>query len=163
MSSILPAVFSLIGVIVGGAITAGASYWLERRREKREGEKELRARTATLRQAARLIDEEFLTARSCIEFALQEKRWGDVPILEPKISSWQQYHTVLAATEVSTDPWRTALTAHNAIKQVIHLRATFTEDPDTGELRQDLLEFAKSLREEIDKGRKGLANFTASV
>jgi hypothetical protein len=161
MSNILPAVFGLLGVILGGVIASGSSYWLETRRERREREKDSRARAASLRQAARLIDEEFLTAISCIQFALQEKRWGEVPILEPRVSSWQQYHAVLAM-ELSTEGWCTALKAHLAVKQLIHLRAISGDDSDTGELRKDALELAESLRREIDEGRRGLIAFSTS-
>ena len=157
----LTAIFSLVGVILGGVIASGTSYLLETRREKREREKESRIRAASLRQAARLIDEEFLTASGCIQFALQEKRWGDVPILEPTIISWEQYHSVLAM-ELSTGAWATTLKAHIAVKHLIHLRSISAPDPNTGELTKDMLEFAESVRGEIEKGRTAVAGFSAS-
>jgi hypothetical protein len=64
-----------------------------------------------LRQATRLVDEEFSAAIHCIELAAQVKRWGDVLIFKPTTISWEKYHTVLAM-ELSTSAWDTVLNAH---------------------------------------------------
>ena len=90
--------------LLGGLITAGSSYVLERRREKRDRNREERAQAALLRQATRLIYQEFSTAICCVQFAQQEKRWGDVPTLEPTVTAWQQYRSALALG-LPTDVW----------------------------------------------------------
>jgi hypothetical protein len=53
--TILPALFGLIGVIIGGAITAGVDYILEERRAHRDEIKERRKRSIDLQRAARLV------------------------------------------------------------------------------------------------------------
>ena len=78
-----------------GLIASGTPYWLEARREKRERKKESQTRASMLRQAARLVDEEFLAASHSVEFAAQTKRWGNVLIFKPTTISWEKYRTVL--------------------------------------------------------------------
>jgi hypothetical protein len=55
----LTAAFGLLGVIIGGAITAGATIMVEERRASREERKEKRKRLIELKRAARLVDEDF--------------------------------------------------------------------------------------------------------
>ena len=71
--TILLAILPLAGVLIGGLITFGTSYWLEARKEKRKREKESRLRAAAFRQAARLVDGEFRTAASLIRVAVESR------------------------------------------------------------------------------------------
>src|SRR5947208_2835144 len=71
----LPALYGLIGVIIGGLITAGSSYLLDRKREQRERDKEERDRMREVKRAARLIDGEFGRARAPIKVSIDGKKW----------------------------------------------------------------------------------------
>jgi hypothetical protein len=161
MTNILPALFGLIGVIVGGLITAASSYLLERRREEREHNRERRGQAALLRQASRLIDEELSTAINSIRFAQQKKRWYSL-VLKPAVTAWQQYRSVLALG-LPTDVWSSALRGYSAVEQLITLGAAISgSDAADRELEKDTLEFADQLRGDIEEARKAIAPFTRS-
>jgi hypothetical protein len=51
----LPAAFGLLGVIVGGLITAASSYLMEEKRGERERQREERERISEIKRAARMI------------------------------------------------------------------------------------------------------------
>ena len=155
-----PAIFGLVGVIIGGLITSGTSYWLETRKDKREQEKESRIRAATLRQAARLIDEEFTTALHAIQFSVEDKRWdSDVSRLETMIVTWEE-HKKLLAMELSTSEWKAAFVAHIGVKGLIDLHVK--NPSETAELSNFELKQIKFLTEQIEKGRAALLPFMTS-
>jgi hypothetical protein len=54
----MAAIFGLVGVIVGGIITAGSSFVLAVRRERADRERDSRALAIEVKRAARLIDME---------------------------------------------------------------------------------------------------------
>ena len=161
MSSILPAVFGLVGAILGGLIAAGSAYMIETRREEREQKRERRAQAAVLRQASRLIEEEFSTAIYCIRFAQKEKRWGDASILEPRMTAWQEYRSALALG-LPTDVWSNISKGYIAVQQVINLRAVSAPNEANGELVKGTLELAERLRNDVETARKSLGAFTTS-
>jgi len=57
--------FALVGVIVGGIITAGSNYLLDRRRERAASQRENRNYAIEIKRAARLIDAELLRSTGC--------------------------------------------------------------------------------------------------
>jgi len=88
-------VFGLLGVIIGGAITAGVDYFLDERRANREEAKEQRKRIIELKQAARLVDQDFNWALAAVTLALQFKQWQGHDSIQ--LETWQEHRTVLAA------------------------------------------------------------------
>jgi hypothetical protein len=77
---LLPAVFGLIGVIIGGLITGGVTYLIEERRADRDETKERRKRLAYLKQAARLVHEDFVWASASVDFAVESKQWRSLMV-----------------------------------------------------------------------------------
>jgi hypothetical protein len=96
-SNILTAVFGLIGVIVGGAITAGVDYFLEERRAYREETKERRKRLTDLKRAARLIDEDFNWTSATVSLTIERKRWLPPLYKAIRLESWREYRSLFAA------------------------------------------------------------------
>jgi hypothetical protein len=108
--NILTAIFSLVGVIIGGAITAGTTYLVERQRARREERKEQRKRLFELKQAARLVDEDIKWALAAVTITINEKRWPALLQDPIQLETWQDYRALLAP-EISLSDWRTLQTA----------------------------------------------------
>ena len=114
-SNILTAVFGLIGVIVGGFITAGANYILAERRANREESREQRKRIAELKRAARLVDEDFNWVLFSIKIVIERKLWLP-PVSEPnRLEMWREYRSLLAA-ETTFDTWKALQDAAQAME-----------------------------------------------
>jgi hypothetical protein len=94
----------LIGVLLGGAITAGANFILAVRRERVE---EARAReriNAERLLAARLIWTELQRARASLSHVARHKSWSDVHG-HIRSESWEKYGPTLAS-ELPLESWR---------------------------------------------------------
>jgi hypothetical protein len=155
--ALLPAVFGLLGVIVGGAITAGVDYFLDERRAFREETKERRKRLIDLKRAARLIDQDFSWALAALNLAIMMKHWV-APQLEPiRLESWREHRSVLAA-ETTWAAW-TALI--NAVQAMESYRDESTDAIGRNEwtIDADGLRSRESDREAIAKGREALKPF----
>jgi hypothetical protein len=87
-------VVGLVGVIVGGLLTGGVTYFLERRREKRE------ARAAQL-----VMKSELEAAATAVEVALsgEEPRWPPGWDRVGWSESWMTYRPALAKTMNDVD------------------------------------------------------------
>jgi hypothetical protein len=100
----LPAAFGLLGVLVGGLITAGSSYLLDERRSKREREREERDRSTEIKRAARMIDADLSAASASASIARENDRYwssGNAPL---KLKGWDDYAAIIAPA-VSSDAW----------------------------------------------------------
>lgn len=95
-TNILAAVFGLVGVIIGGLITAGSSYLIERRRDRISAESNERVHALKVRQAARLIDAELERAEISANVAVLRKRWWPDESGPLELDSWNQYRAVIA-------------------------------------------------------------------
>ena len=69
------AIFGLLGVLVGGIITAGSSYLLDRRRERVERQRDRRNRAIELKRASRLIDAELSRAEAAARICVEKRHW----------------------------------------------------------------------------------------
>ena len=100
----LPAAFGLLGVIIGGLITAGSTYLLDVRRERREIAKEDWERSQELRTAARLVLSDLFSGSVTVEKTIKD---GKYYFLSPDSlgdSSWATYRPVFASA-LSADGW----------------------------------------------------------
>lgn len=95
-----PAIFGLLGVIVGGLLAAAGNYWLERRRER-----------ALIRQAKLLVSEELRTAWAQLGTVEEKKSTPSKFVLEasgmllPTVM-WAEHRATLALKGVvSDDEW----------------------------------------------------------
>ena len=115
------AIFGLVGVIVGGLITAGSNFVLARRQERASTATESRIHAADLKRAARLIDLELLYAQAAAVRFIEKRRWWSED-LELVTESWQQYRAIVAP-ELSWDDWHGLATAALAVDQMRALQA----------------------------------------
>lgn len=119
--TLLPAAFGLIGVIVGGLITAGSAFLLERRREKREREREQRIHDTEVRTAARLVELDVRLAHACAEISVKSLKWSPLPLEPLTWHHWDKYRATLAS-ELSTVEWGVVVTCVEMISQMNYRR-----------------------------------------
>jgi gas vesicle protein len=113
----LPAAFGLLGVIVGGLITAVSTYLLDERRSTREREQEERDGSTEIKRAARMIDADLSAASAFSSIACENNYYwssGSVPL---KLKGWDDYAAIIASAVLS-DAW---LKIRVGIKAVRHL------------------------------------------
>jgi hypothetical protein len=122
-SSLGPAILSLIGVLVGGFISTGATIVLAIRKERSDAAKEKRQRVAELRKAARLIQYEFTSGSETLASADQAVRGT----IDPKryLQAWWDHKAMLAAS-LDYPKWTTLAGA----AQDIELMAGLPFDPN---------------------------------
>lgn len=94
----IPALFGLLGVFIGGIITAGSNYLLDRRRERAASERDARNQAIEFKTAARLMDAELVRAYEAARMVIRDKRWF-IPETKLKTDVWQTYspHPSLSA------------------------------------------------------------------
>jgi hypothetical protein len=128
------AIFGLVGVLVGGALTTGASFVFERRREKR-----------LTRVGLQLLEAEFLKVAGVLYAALEEGVWVAGSDLE--VATWPDYRAALAAELARDDFNFVALAVHAAYMAPKH----FAVQLSGGALVVDLSDRdRKSLNEQLD-------------
>jgi hypothetical protein len=86
------AIFGLIGVLVGGLITAGTELFLQRRRERSD------ARAGRL-----LLEAELFQAQATINVALESDWWAGRT--SPPVEAWRESRVALAA-EFTRAEWQ---------------------------------------------------------
>ncbi len=149
------AIFGFVGVIVGGIITAGSSYLLDRRRERADRQRDTNNRAIEVKRAARLIDDELArggaSARMCVE---KKRLWN--PDEQLLTGAWQQYGAVIVP-ELSDAAW---LAVRLAIIAVHQLNSVRVELGPTGDISESLAEGFVPLLRDIETGRLALAPFT---
>jgi hypothetical protein len=122
----LPAASGLLGVIVGGLITAGSSYLLDKRRERREREREERQAATEVKCAARILSANLQLFRSDVKSVLTEKNWSSWTGSDYSPVAWLQYQTVLAP-KLTKSAWDALNVALLSINAFIALRQTWRE------------------------------------
>jgi hypothetical protein len=124
-----PAIFGLVGVIIGGSITSVSSYLLDKRREGRERQKEERIHAVNLTTAARLVELDFRIARAYAGVCAGNKRWAGYVKNAVSLANWEKYCGILAA-ELSQDEWIELLVACRAVTHLQTLYEGAMERPD---------------------------------
>lgn len=97
----MAAIFGLVGVIVGGIITASSNYFLAVRRERADTDRDSRASAIEVKRAARLIAMELARAQAMATFAINERRWFDWNLTT---EAWQKYAATVAPI-LSNEAW----------------------------------------------------------
>lgn len=153
------AIFGLVGVIVGGFITAYSSYLLDRRREQVDRQKESHNRATKLKMAARLIDDELARGQAAAKIAFENRHWWN-PDEQLLTGAWQQYREFIAP-EVSQAAWHAVSIAIIAVHQLSGERANAVKLGLAGDILSDSLvaTFGPPLTD-IDAGRVALAPLT---
>jgi hypothetical protein len=99
--SLRPAIVRLVGVVVGGLITAGVQLWNEKRRYAREAYLECRRRRA----AARLSHHQLSAARFLLRHVREAGDWW--PEVQDVPTDIDPSDRRLLAEHLGTDEWKT--------------------------------------------------------
>jgi hypothetical protein len=110
ITDVLTAIIGLVGVAIGGLITALSSYLIERRRDRKFSERNEQNEVRKVRQAARLVDKELAQAEITAQTAIARRKWWAAEIGLLELNAWHEYRDVLAL-ELSDDEWRTVAAA----------------------------------------------------
>ena len=158
----LAPVFGFLGVIVGGLITAGSSYLLEKQREDRERWREDRIRTVNIKTAARLIELDFRFANTYVKLTVQNKGWPTILKEPPSFQNWEKYCAFLAP-ELSQQDWIALVVA---ARSGVHIKNRFERDQLRGNIvmsDEEVAHLAKVFLEPINEGRRVLLRLTGGT
>lgn len=110
----LTAIFGLVGVVIGGLITAGSNFLIERRRDRLMAGRTRQKEIQELKQAARLVEAELRQAETSSSVSVSRKRWWPAEAGPLEKNSWAQYRGVLAL-HLSAEDWKCVATAFEFI------------------------------------------------
>jgi hypothetical protein len=142
---LLTPAFGLLGVVIGGLITFGSSYFLDKTRTKRE-----------VKCAARLIALELVSMRTNANSCVEKKTWPNpnVPLLLSLSTEARQKYLAAIAPNLPSDAWLSvaiALQAADTCKLIFeNLKDRTIAVPD------DMAELFLPLIDNMDKGRRAL-------
>src|ERR1700730_292628 len=153
-NAITVACIGLFGVLIGGAITAGANFVLAVRRERVEAKRDRLSRATEVRRASRLIIMELRAAETTATIYVEKRRWWVSSDIQLKTDSWQKYSDVIAPI-LSDAEWLAVSVAFIAIHQLFESRQLFesTRLPEVTDV--DAEQTIPMLRD-IQKGRLAL-------
>jgi hypothetical protein len=163
--SILPAIFGLVGTLVGAGISGGITYVVAIRRERIETERERRIHAADVIRGARLIEGDLGHAAVRLALARDNNYWWDVELQPLSTESWDQYRGVIAA-ELSYEDWISVWVAVEAIRNLKMLDRLTREMPANRGIRTPRItegdrEVITRALEEIKQGRLALHSLDA--
>jgi hypothetical protein len=157
------AIFGLLGVVVGGLITAGSSYLLDRRRERGDREREGRSHDIEIKRAARLIDAELLHAQAAASLWIEKRRWWIADASPLATEAFQKYGGVIAP-HLSDDAWLHLLVAVDAVE---HIKIAHRWASETGVLDKDVSEKTAGevmpMLSDVKQGRRDIAQLVWDV
>lgn len=150
----VPAASGLLGVIVGGVITAGSTYFLDVRREKREMGNASRSRSLELMKAARLLLYDCQVGIAAIDTTISGGKFYRLshdPLAE---TSWATYKAVFAST-LSFDDWGDVSVG---MMNLFHFRGIRDRALESGnfDLQTGGNGLLQGLRSEIDAAQRAL-------
>ena len=115
-TAITVAGIGLVGVLIGGLITAGANFILAVRREWAEEAKEHRNDAREVARAARLVLQELISARSSAVGAAKTDNWRRMDI-GIKTDAWQKYGPTIAVA-LTLHEWQEVEMAYRIISEI---------------------------------------------
>jgi hypothetical protein len=130
-TAITVAAIGLLGVLIGGVITAGANFVLAVRRERVDARRDDRSHAIEVRRASRLIVFELLGAAATVKSCVEKRQWWVTPHIQLKTEAWQKYSDVIAPALSETE-WFAVSKAFMEIEQIL-------ADPDKGEEITDII------------------------
>ena len=150
----LPAAFGLLGVIVGGFITAVSSYVMDEKRSERERQREKRERSIEITRAARMIDADFSDALACASLALENNYYWDPDYVPLTVKGWDDYAAILAAAVVS-EPW---LKIRLGVDAVQHLNSYREMDAQTAGANATFPALSSNLKQGVGRAADDLVD-----
>jgi hypothetical protein len=151
-TTITVAGIGLLGVLIGGIITAGANFVLAVRRERVEAERDHRSHAIEVKRASRLILVELVGAEATTKICVEKRRWWDHPDIQLKTEAWRKYSDVIAPA-LSDAEWFDVSLAFSAIHQLL-------ESPREPEITDSLAEQIIPMLRDIQKGRLALEPYS---
>lgn len=162
---LLPAIFGIIGTIVGASINGWITYRVANQRELIERERETRKHAAEVQQAARLIEMDLLRVENTVKRCIADKRWmyRDWPAFT--MEGWEKYRDIIAL-ELSHDDWLTVMIAVLSVDTLKTVRDIFYRNLDDSiansyQFDDSTLKTLISPLEDIIAGRRALAPFVS--
>jgi len=158
---IISAIFGLVGVIVGGGITAGSNYLLYQKRVQTERERESRNHAIEVKRASRLIDADLSRASAAARICVEERHWWSTDVPALTVEGWQQYRGIIAP-ELSNNDWlavRLAVEAVDNLKTGRDLSIKIVEEQGEVSLTamtKELAEFVEGIQTELTAINKDL-------
>jgi hypothetical protein len=117
-----PALIGILGVMVGGAITAGANYALAVRKERADRIRDAANSEREVQRAARLVSLELAQAKSQWSLAIQyDVRFDAEEII--KIEAWDAHKAILAE-HLPLKDWNALAEGFQTISEWSHLIST---------------------------------------
>lgn len=111
---IISAISGLVGVIVGGIITAVSNFLLYQKREKTERKRDRRNRVVEITRASRLIDADLSWAQAAANICVEKRHWWSAVTPPLTVEGWQQYRGIIAP-ELSNNAWQAVIVAVEAV------------------------------------------------
>jgi hypothetical protein len=143
----LPAASGLLGVILGGLITAVSTYFLDERRAAQERAREGRNEAIDVSRAARMITQDLDIALKVTEAALKKQTLAKLPSNITALANWRD-NIRLVAAELSVDGWEKLTMAKLTI---VTLRLLYEGEEPLDFFTVDVLMLAiKRLKEGLD-------------
>jgi len=140
ITSVDPAVSTLIGVLLGGGVASGTSVRLESLRARREEQAAEKREEREARRAARLLAEELEYGRRLLATALQKGYQTWEPPRSIPTSAWTEYRADFALV-ASGEQWATVAAAFGDFDGLNwHMTAVIEEDHWTGAAPQHPME-----------------------
>jgi hypothetical protein len=150
-TTLIPAIVGLLGVVVGAVITTGTNYVLAVRKERAEADQRERSRANKLKTAARLIANEFFTARAAARTLVEKKSWVPTEIKFP-LDAWQRDRDVIAL-ELPLKDWNAVEIAALAVE---HFRNFHTAPRSSDDASDAMAEIGKPVVRDITAGLEAL-------
>ncbi len=124
-----PAIQTLLGVVVGGGITAGANFRLEAVRARREKRSAERQAASSARRSARLLSEELEYVRRLLVGALDRDAFTwEPPARIVPTAAWTEYRADFALV-ASDDEWAAVAAAFAGLDELNwHVAAVIDEE-----------------------------------
>ena len=141
-AKLVTALIGLVGVLIGGVISAGANYILAVRKERADEEKDRRNHQIEIKRASRLVIKELTFACAQVEVVLNYKKWFERPLSR---QAWDTYAPVLAPY-LALERWDDIMRAYDhfdALNSLIPTAATQISG-DVADMLQNLLEHLKA-------------------
>lgn len=156
---IISAISGLVGVIVGGIITAGSNYLLYQKHEQTERERDSRNHTIEIRRASRLIDADLSRAAAAARICIDKRHWWSPDVRPLTMEGWQQHRGIIA-TELSDNAW---LAVRVAVEAVDNLKTGRCIGIELGlsTINDKTVEQIGPMLNDIEAGRLALAPFVA--
>jgi hypothetical protein len=151
LNTLSPAIIGLVGVVVGGTISTLANYILAVRKERAEERREKDARARKVKEALRLVLEEFFMAKASIEVTLVDKSWSTQIAIGP-LEAWASYKGIISG-ELTWTEW---MATGKAVSGADYYRIIRSRSRDGDPVTDDEVRMLLPFREQITNGIEAL-------